>query len=148
VSPTATWQPRHQNRLPKPPDDKKNEQFQELDGQRFLIFWFNGQNQTSTIVRWKKWTFSFLIGYVIIIDSGIFLYLFCLDFRKINGRIKNFEKCTSVVVPHGGGRPIVVPHDGSVLAPWGMAAAPRLYKRPTPATGPSVTPPNLRLSTL
>jgi hypothetical protein len=33
---------------------------------------------------------------------GIFLYLICHDFRKINGRIKIFEKCTSGAVPHGG----------------------------------------------
>jgi hypothetical protein len=31
-----------------------------------------------------------------------FLYLFCDDFQKINGRIKIFEKCTSSVVPHDG----------------------------------------------
>jgi hypothetical protein len=52
------------------------------------------------------------------------------------------------VVAHGGRTPSAVPHDGSILAPWGTAAAPRLYKRPTPAAGPSPTPPNLRLSTL
>jgi hypothetical protein len=28
-----------------------------------------------------------------------FIYLFCHDFRKINSRIKIFEKCTSGVVP-------------------------------------------------
>jgi hypothetical protein len=32
----------------------KNERFQELDGQRFLVFWFDGQNQTSIIVQWPK----------------------------------------------------------------------------------------------
>jgi hypothetical protein len=31
-----------------------------------------------------------------------FLYLLCHDFRKINGRIKIFEKCTSDTVPYGG----------------------------------------------
>jgi hypothetical protein len=41
-----------------------------------------------------------------------FLYLFCHDFRKINGRIKIFEKCTSGVVPHGG----------RLLPSWGTAA--------------------------
>jgi hypothetical protein len=35
-------------------------------------------------------------------DLRIFLYLICHDFRKINGRIKIFEKCTSGAVPHGG----------------------------------------------
>jgi hypothetical protein len=34
--------------------------------------------------------------------EGIFLYLICHDFRKINGRIKISEKGTSGVVPHGG----------------------------------------------
>jgi hypothetical protein len=34
--------------------------------------------------------------------SNFILYLFCSDFRKINGRIKFFKKCTSDVVPHGG----------------------------------------------
>jgi hypothetical protein len=32
-----------------------------------------------------------------------FIYLYCHDFRKINGRIKIFEKCTSGVVPHSRG---------------------------------------------
>jgi hypothetical protein len=27
----------------------RNERFQELDGQRFLVFGFDGQNQTSSI---------------------------------------------------------------------------------------------------
>jgi hypothetical protein len=31
----------------------------------------------------------------------IFLYLICHDFRKIFGRTKIFDKCTSGVVPHG-----------------------------------------------
>jgi hypothetical protein len=35
----------------------KLERFQEFDGQRFLVFAFNGQNQTSTIVRWPKMDF-------------------------------------------------------------------------------------------
>jgi hypothetical protein len=34
----------------------------------------------------------------------IFLYLFRHDFRKINGRIKIFEKCTSGAAPYGGRR--------------------------------------------
>jgi hypothetical protein len=34
--------------------------------------------------------------------SRIFLYLFWFDFRKINGRNKNFEKYTSGAIPHGG----------------------------------------------
>jgi hypothetical protein len=34
--------------------------------------------------------------------SWIILYLFFHDFRKINSRIKNFEKCTSDAVPNGG----------------------------------------------
>jgi hypothetical protein len=32
----------------------KIERFQEFDGQRFLVFAFDGQNQTLTIVRWPK----------------------------------------------------------------------------------------------
>jgi hypothetical protein len=32
-----------------------------------------------------------------------FLYLICHDFRKINGRSKIFDKCTSGAVTHGGG---------------------------------------------
>jgi hypothetical protein len=50
---------------------------------------YNGNSVRSPIV----FAYSFL---------EFFLYLFCLDFRKINGRIKNFEKYTSGVVPHGG----------------------------------------------
>jgi hypothetical protein len=38
--------------------------------------------------------------------------------------------------------PCAVAHGGSVLAPWGMASAPRLYRRSTPATGPSLNPPS------
>jgi hypothetical protein len=38
----------------------RNERFQELDGQRFLVFGFDGQNQTSTIVRWPKMDFFLL----------------------------------------------------------------------------------------
>jgi hypothetical protein len=68
------------------------------------------------------------------LKKNFFLYLFCHDFRKINGRIKIFEKCTSGVVPHGGrlllsyptalrrqggagrrqGPAAAVPHDGRV----------------------------------
>jgi hypothetical protein len=33
---------------------------------------------------------------------GIFLYLICHDFWKINGRIKIFDKCTAGAVPYGG----------------------------------------------
>jgi hypothetical protein len=50
----------------------KNERFQELDGQRFMVFWFDGQNNgqkwTSsklenkiTSFDWKKGTLSGLI---------------------------------------------------------------------------------------
>jgi hypothetical protein len=35
----------------------KNERFQELDGQRFLVFEFDGQKQTLTVVRWSKMDF-------------------------------------------------------------------------------------------
>jgi hypothetical protein len=35
----------------------KNEWFQEFEGQRFLVFVFDGQNQTLTIVRWPKMDF-------------------------------------------------------------------------------------------
>jgi hypothetical protein len=39
----------------------KNERFRELDGQRFLVFWFDGQNQTSIIVQWPK--IDFFLNY-------------------------------------------------------------------------------------
>lgn len=39
----------------------KSERFWELDGQRFLIFYFHGQNQTRTIVEWTKIDFFLLI---------------------------------------------------------------------------------------
>jgi hypothetical protein len=45
-----------------------------------------------------------------------FLYLFCHDFRKINGRIKIFEKCTSSVDY------AAAPHGVKSLPPWGTAA--------------------------
>jgi hypothetical protein len=54
---------------------------------------------------------SFVVGVesqIALIDEGcgmnffVFLHLFCHDFRKINGRIKIFKKCTSGAVPHGG----------------------------------------------
>jgi hypothetical protein len=38
----------------------KNERFQEFEGQRFLVFVFDGQKQTLTIVQWLKMDF-FLI---------------------------------------------------------------------------------------
>jgi hypothetical protein len=43
-----------------------------------------------------------MVGCKVILLILIFLYLFWLDFRKINGRIKFFEKFTSGAVPHGG----------------------------------------------
>jgi hypothetical protein len=42
----------------------------------------------------------------------IFVYLICYDFRKINGRIKIFEKCTTGAAPH----------DVKSLPPWGTTA--------------------------
>jgi hypothetical protein len=38
-----------------------------------------------------------------------FLYLICQDFRKINGRIKIFDKCTFGAIPHGGRLPLPYP---------------------------------------
>jgi hypothetical protein len=35
----------------------RNKRFQELDGQRSLVFGSDGQNQTLTIVRWPKMDF-------------------------------------------------------------------------------------------
>jgi hypothetical protein len=65
--------------------------------------------------------------------ARIFLYLFCHDFRKINGRIKIFEKCTSAAVPHGvKSLPRLVPaaeRGGRILPPSGTAAGP--YRRAT-----------------
>jgi hypothetical protein len=56
-----------------------------------------------------------------------FFYIyFCHNFRKINGRIKIFEKCTSGAVPHGGRLlpphpmalvPGAVGHSGTSLVP-------------------------------
>jgi hypothetical protein len=40
----------------------RNKRFQELDGQRFLVFGFDGQNQTLTIVRWPKMDFFLLVN--------------------------------------------------------------------------------------
>jgi hypothetical protein len=34
-------------------------------------------------------------------EADFFIYLICCDFRKIIGRIKIFDKCTSDVVAHG-----------------------------------------------
>jgi hypothetical protein len=78
-----------------------------------------------------------------------------------NGRLYCPVEIPAVVGHHGrnpsavvqsGRRPSAVPHSGSVLAPWGTAASPRLYKRPTPCCWPlphsSLIPSNLRLSTL
>jgi hypothetical protein len=47
------------------------------------------------------------------------------------------------VVARGGRSPSVVLHGGNTLAPWATTAAPRLSKRPSPAVGPSLTPPSL-----
>jgi hypothetical protein len=41
-----------------------------------------------------------------------FIYVFFFDFKKINGRTKNFEKYTSAAVPHGV----------KSLPPWGTVA--------------------------
>jgi hypothetical protein len=59
-------------------------------------------------------------------DQGIFLYLISHDFRKIIGRIKIFDKCTSDVVAHGArilpphrttlGVPTAAGHDGKGAA--------------------------------
>jgi hypothetical protein len=66
----------------------------------------------------------------------IFLYLICHDFRKINGRIKIFEKCTSGVVAHGGR---LLPPRGTTAVAWfrrqGGAA-----QRQDPAGSRSVPP--------
>jgi hypothetical protein len=51
-------------------------------------------------IKWKK-SFGRYIG-SLENKEGIFIYLVCHDFRKINCRIKIFEKCTSGVVLHGG----------------------------------------------
>jgi hypothetical protein len=57
----------------------------------------------------------------------IYIYLICHDFRKINGRIKIFDKCTSGAVAHGawsscrrGPRRTVgsTGRWGQVLMPW------------------------------
>jgi hypothetical protein len=49
----------------------------------------------------------------------IFVYLICHDFRKINGRIKIFEKCTSGAAPH----------DVKSLPPWGTTAGVRFRRQ-------------------
>jgi hypothetical protein len=92
---------------------------------------------------------------------GFFLYLFFHDFWKINGRIKNFEKCTSgAVVGHDvrgvlAGRARLLlswPTAAGDLAPCPTAASPwhrgprrqrhtYIRGRP-PAVGPSLTPPH------
>jgi hypothetical protein len=54
--------------------------------------------------------------------GAIFLYLIYHDFRKINGRIKIFDKCTSGVAAHGGWLLPPYPHDVKTLPPWDTAA--------------------------
>jgi hypothetical protein len=48
----------------------KNEWFQEFEGQRFLVFVFDGQNQTLTIVRWPKMDFFLFLK-----EPWIFMFL-------------------------------------------------------------------------
>jgi hypothetical protein len=78
-----------------------------------------------------------------------YIYLICHDFRKINGRIKIFEKCTPVAAPHGGR--LLPPHPATlspcrrgaqwqdpssgarILPPSGTAAG--LYRRATRRQG-------------
>jgi hypothetical protein len=58
--------------------------------------------------------------------NQIFLYLICHDFRKIKGRIKIFEKCTSGAVPHGGrtwGTALGVPPTVGSTGWWGQVPA-------------------------
>jgi hypothetical protein len=66
-------------------------------------------------------------------EGEFFIYLICHDFRKINGRTKIFEECTSDAVPHGGRIlpphpatfPAAVGHGGRSLFPapgWGGTA--------------------------
>jgi hypothetical protein len=45
-------------------------------------------------------------------------FIFFFDFRKINTRIKNFEKYTSTAVPHGGSIPAAIPHGLKSLLPF------------------------------
>jgi hypothetical protein len=42
----------------------KNERFQELDGRRFLVLRFDGQNQTRVRVGWAKMDLSYLVTHV------------------------------------------------------------------------------------
>jgi hypothetical protein len=62
----------------------KIERFQEFDGQRFLVFAFDGQNQTSTIVRWPKKDFflaCMLVPHLMRDDSSL-TFLFALHFTQ------------------------------------------------------------------
>jgi hypothetical protein len=55
--------------------------------------------------------------------TEFFIYLFCHDFQKINGRIKIFEKCTSGAVPTPRRQtPAAVPHGVKSLPPSGTTA--------------------------
>jgi hypothetical protein len=56
-------------------------------------------------------------------NFGIFLYLICHDFRKINGRIKIFEKCTS------GASPAAAPCGVKSLPLRGTAAGARFQRQ-------------------
>jgi hypothetical protein len=73
-----------------------------------------------------------------------FLYLFCLYFRKIFGRIKNFEKCTSDAVPHTV--PDAVGHSGRslLLAAERGGAAPGPCRRAARRQVPTAVPHNVR----
>jgi hypothetical protein len=53
---------------------------------------------------------------------NFFLYLIYHDFRKINGRIKIFEKCTSAARTPRRQAPAAAPHGVKSLPPRGTAA--------------------------
>jgi hypothetical protein len=79
--------------------------------------------------KWKNyWEIKSIVDHTCVLEkldvihrnfsSGFvkfFIYLFCFDFRKINGRTKNFEKYASGAIPHGGRS---LPPRPTVLSPY------------------------------
>lgn len=55
---TGTCRPRNQNHPQKQSNGEYMNVYQQLDGQIFLVFKFNWQKQTRTIVGWPKIDFS------------------------------------------------------------------------------------------
>jgi hypothetical protein len=77
-------------------------------GRRLLIFRAaNGGAAAAERTERREMELGFALAFDDEAGLEFFIYLFCHNFQKINGRIKIFEKCTSGVVPHRGVRRLV-----------------------------------------